>query len=79
MKREDREMRVILDEEMASVLAKLGELESIERGDRLCRFCGIPMTLDNIQMIVPTQSRSFEYVCSDPACVQTYLDEGGQI
>lgn len=79
MKRDDRELRVVLDEEMAAVLAKYGELESIKNGLRICRFCGVPMTLDNIQLIVPTHSSSFEYVCNDPTCVQSYLDEGGQV
>lgn len=79
MKRNIREMQVILDEEMAAILSRLGELEKINQGVLHCRFCGVPMNLDNIQLIIPNTSGSFDYVCNDPACVQSHLDEGGVV
>jgi D-ribose pyranose/furanose isomerase RbsD len=72
-------LHAVLDEDVARVLAELGQLHAVETGDILCHECGIPITLKNIQIIMALPSGEYHFVCDRTECVRSYMrkQEGG--
>jgi hypothetical protein len=66
-------IRTILDEDIEKVLDSLGQLDAVQNGEMHCRECGIPVSVKSIQIIMPLEGGSFEYVCNNTECVHSYL------
>jgi RNA polymerase-binding transcription factor DksA len=62
----------VLDHDMKRVLQELDQFEAIENGEIYCHECGVPITLKNIQIIIPMANGKLEYVCNNVDCVQGY-------
>ena len=58
-----------MDEDLRDLLASIGELEAVEKGHRFCGTCNTPITLANLQIIVPLEGGGFKFVCHNPECV----------
>jgi hypothetical protein len=71
----DDDVHVVLDEDMGSVLAELGQLQKVENGDALCCECGSPLTLRNIQIIMPLPGGEYRFVCDKTECVESYMSK----
>lgn len=68
-------LNAVLDEDLQQLLKKVGEFERIERGEVYCSCCGIPITLKNIQILMPLADGAFEYVCQSAACMELFTRE----
>ena len=65
-------LHAVLDEDLAQLLSSIGKLENITNGNVLCRVCGVVITLENLQVIVPLAAREeFEFVCNASVCVES--------
>jgi hypothetical protein len=73
-----QKIRAIFSEDLQEVLSKTGEMEAIENGNRFCCFCGIPMNLNNIQLLLPNSKKSFDYVCDSVLCVEKHSNKKTQ-
>jgi len=67
-------INAIFNEDLLEFLDKKGELEEIEKGNRLCKSCGVPINLSNIQMIIPQSTGGYEYICDSISCVEGYYE-----
>lgn len=62
----------VFKEDMQRLLQSINEMEPIEKGERLCKVCSKVITLENIQLIIPRQANTFDYICDSPVCVEEY-------
>ena len=62
------EIPAVLDEEMASFLVDIGELDRVKAGNARCQVCRDSLNLETIQLVVPVK-RHVEYVCSNRLCL----------
>jgi hypothetical protein len=67
------ELSVVLDEDLKAVLAKMGLLQSLEDGQTSCCRCGGPLTIRNLQFVLPAAGDKAVFVCDSAACVESYL------
>lgn len=62
----------VYKEDLQKLLESINVLESVNKGDRICRVCSKVITLDNIQLLIPRQANTFEFICNSPVCVEEY-------
>jgi hypothetical protein len=67
-------INAIYNEDLDSFLEKERELDKIEKGERFCMICGVPINLSNIQMVIPHKDKGFGYVCDSIVCVEKYYE-----
>jgi len=65
-------LRAVLDEELETLLRSIGQLELLRDGQAVCGVCGKPVDLTNLQMILPLKEEKFQFVCSEPSCVERF-------
>jgi hypothetical protein len=70
-------IHTVLDEDVGKVLDSLGQLEAVQNGETRCCECGIPVSVKTIQIIMPLEDGSFEYVCNNTECVLSYSTKHG--
>ena len=68
----DNELKAIYNEDLEDFLQSVNELEPINKGERFCKECGTPISLNNIQMVIPKKGQPYEYVCDSVTCVENY-------
>ena len=68
------EIKAIYNEDLEEFLQSVGELDPINKGERFCKTCGSPVSLNNIQMVIPRKGYPYEYVCDSVICVEQYHD-----
>lgn len=69
---EKNKIPAVFKENLQKLLKSINEMESIEKGERLCRVCSKVISLENIQLIIPRQANAFEFICDSPVCVEEY-------
>lgn len=62
----------VFKEDLQKLLQSINELEPIEKGERICKVCSKVITTENIQLIIPRQSKSFDFICDSPVCVEEF-------
>lgn len=62
----------VFKEDLQKLLQSINELEPIEKGERICKVCSKVITTGNIQLIIPRQSKSFDFICDCPVCVEEF-------
>lgn len=70
-----QEVKAIYNEDLENFLKEKGELEGILNGNRFCLNCGGPISLNNIQLVIPYKNKTYEYICDAIACVEKYHDQ----
>lgn len=58
----------ILDEEVDTLLDRLGIKEQFNAGGFRCSVCGRVITHENLKLIMPSGTH-FEFLCGNPLCV----------
>ncbi len=69
---DQKEILAVLDEDIVPLLQSIGEFERIEKGHEYCIVCGKPITIRNLQFIIPKGNNEFRYVCNDLACAESF-------
>ena len=59
-------------EDLQKLLHSINEIEPIEKGERICSVCSKVITLENIQIIIPRQGSTFDFICNSPVCIEEY-------
>jgi hypothetical protein len=70
----ERTLQAVLDEDLVNLLKSVGQLEKIETATVFCSQCGVLITLDNLQLIIPSSKNEFEFVCNDFKCVEKFYE-----
>ena len=69
---EKTKIPAVFKENLKEFLKSIGELEPIEKGERICKVCSKIISFDNIQLIIPRQANTFDYICDSPVCIEEY-------
>jgi len=69
---EKNKIPAVFKENLKQLLKSINELEPIEKGERICKVCSKIITPENIQIIIPRQNNTFDYICDSPVCVEEY-------
>jgi len=69
---EKKKIPAVFKDDLENFLRSVNELDKIEQGEIICLYCSKLISLNNIQLIVPRQGGTFDYVCDNPACVKEY-------
>lgn len=69
---EKNKIPAVFKEDLKKLLQSIGEMEPIEKGERICKTCSKVISLENIQLIIPRQANTFEFICDSPVCVEEY-------
>lgn len=72
MPMEKNKIPAVYKEDLQKLLQSINELEPIEKGERICKICSKVISLSNIQLIIPKQANTFDYICDSPVCVEEY-------
>ncbi|HET9571650.1 MAG TPA: hypothetical protein VFP20_09620 [Bacteroidales bacterium] len=62
----------VFNEDLQKLLESIEEMKPIENGQRICKVCSKVISLGNIQLIIPRQAKTFDYICDSPVCVEEY-------
>jgi hypothetical protein len=69
---EKNKISAVFKEDLQKLLLSIDEVEPIEKGERICRVCSKIITHLNIQLIIPKQDKTFDFVCDSPVCIEEY-------
>ena len=72
---EEEKINAILDEDIEAVLESIGQLDAVRNGEVLCCECGIQVSPESIQTILPLADGNFLYTCNGIECVKSFLDK----
>jgi hypothetical protein len=72
MPMEKNKIPAVFKEDLQKFLQSINEMEPIENGERLCKVCCKVISLENIQLIIPRQANTFDFICDSPVCVEEY-------
>ena len=75
--KEVKSLNVVHDDELISLLEKLGVKETVMKGGKKCKFCSGVVTIENIYSIFP-ESGDIKIVCENPDCIKkliSYVNE----
>lgn len=61
-------LKAVYEDDLMKYLESVGLLSEIEAGRVLCKYCGNPITLENLEVIVPNQGE-IEVVCNNKNCL----------
>jgi hypothetical protein len=69
---EKTKIPAVFKEDFQKLLQSINELESITKGERICKVCSKIITPTNIQLIIPREGNTFDFICDSPVCVEEY-------
>lgn len=72
MPMEKNKIPAVFKDDLQKLLLSINEMEPIEKGERLCKVCSKVISLGNIQIIIPRQANTFDFICDSPVCVEEY-------
>jgi hypothetical protein len=61
-------LKAVYDTDLAGYLKSLGLYEAILNEEILCKYCGNKITIDNLEVIVPS-SEGVEIICRNENCL----------
>ena len=72
MPMEKNKISAVFKEDLQKLLMSINEIDPLEKGERICKVCSKVILLENIQLIIPRQANTFDYICDSPICVEEY-------
>jgi len=69
-------MKALYADDFSRFMSEAGLLESFEKGELRCRYCGLPVERKTLHALVPT-SKSWEMCCIKPKCIINFAEDGG--
>lgn len=56
------------DDDLTGLLKSMNLLDAIQSGEAFCSSCNSPITLQNIQFIIPHSNLAIDLICNRPTC-----------
>lgn len=71
---DDDKIKAVDDSDLASLLESLGELDNVAQGKQECIYCHSPITLENIEGIIPLEGKVV-FSCNRSECAMRLLSK----
>lgn len=71
-------IKAILDTDLEKLLKKTKQYNSFVDGELKCIYCGTPITIDNLSIIIPEvrcKNVSLNFCCNNPVCLVKFREE----
>ena len=69
MKSKSEKLYTVFNEDLIDLLKSINKWEALEKGELFCKICFTPITLKNLQIILPKENGEFEFICNDTKCI----------
>ena len=66
-------LAAVHDDDLTAFLTSIGAIHDINAGRIRCKFCGEPISLENLQAVLP-DSGSISYICNKTQCIRDFLN-----
>ena len=64
----DNAVKAVYEDDFQQFLKQIGILDEVTKGSIKCKFCGEPVSLDNIVSVFP-EGGTIKVVCDKPQCI----------
>lgn len=64
----DDAIKAVYEDKFQLFLQNIGVYDRVVSGTEKCKFCGQPVTMDNIASVFP-ESGTIKFVCDNPECI----------
>ena len=61
-------LKAVYEDDLIGYLKSIGIYDAIVRGEHLCKFCGNAITIENLEVIIPSAS-GIQIVCDNKNCI----------
>lgn len=68
MKNETNKLNIVQSHDISEFLEGLGELKSVQRGNRKCKFCNAVVSTSSIFVVFPEKGE-VKFVCNKKDCI----------
>lgn len=61
-------LKAVYEDDLVGYLKSIGIYDAVLHGEHLCKFCGNAITVDNLEVIIPSAS-DIQIICSNKNCI----------
>lgn len=69
-------IKAVLDEDLIAFLNSINIYGDMLEGKVCCCNCKKQVNENNLMLIIPKGNNKYEFVCSDPACYNLFIEGG---
>lgn len=77
MKNKSEKLYTVFDEDLIELLKSINQWDALQRGELFCVNCKTPITLKNLQIIIPNNKEDFDFICNVTGCIASYKEKEG--
>lgn len=77
MKNKFEKLYTVFDEDLIKLLKSINQWDVLQKGELFCVNCKSPITLKNLQIIIPNSKEDFNFICNDSGCIASYKIKEG--
>lgn len=67
-------VKLVEDYDFPEYLKRIGAFDDILSGTHFCASCGVAISLDNIEAIIPGENGNFRFICDRGECLKLNHD-----
>ena len=67
-RRQKTSLKAVYEDDLIGYLKSIGVYDAVMNGKYLCRFCGNKITIQNLEVIIPSAS-DIQIVCNNRNCI----------
>lgn len=72
MKSKSEKLYTVFDEDLNDLLKSINRWDALQSGELFCKTCKSPITLKNLQIIIPNLQEDFDFYCNNSNCISKY-------
>lgn len=61
-------LKAVYEDDLVGYLKSIGVYDTVMRGEHFCKFCGNTITIENLEVIIPS-APGIQIVCSNKNCI----------
>ena len=68
LRKQNLGLKAVYEDDLIGYLKSIGVYDAVIRGKHLCKFCGNTITIENLEVIIPSAS-GIQIVCDNKNCI----------
>ena len=74
MRNKSEKLFTVFDEDLIGLLKSINRYDALQNGELFCAICKAPITLKNLQIIIPGNNEEFDFICNVASCIASYKE-----